>query len=169
MNVSIFFLTALIPLITGFIWYNPNVFGKAWMRASGLRQEDMSKGKMWLTFLLTYILSCMLCGPMMFLTIHQVSFMSVFQKTPGATDPNSPVGVYIQDFFTRYGGNFRTFKHGALHGTLAGLMFAMPVIGIIALFEKKRFSYVAIHAGYWMLTLALMGGVICQFLTLKPF
>ena len=37
------------------------------------------------------------------------------------------------------------------------------VIGINALFERKGFKYIAINAGYWILCLGLMGGVLCAF------
>ena len=64
----------------------------------------------------------------------------------------------------KYGTTFRTFKHGAFHGTLAALFISLPIIGTNALFERKSFKYVAINVGYWMLTMALMGGVVCAFL-----
>ena len=66
-----------------------------------------------------------------------------------------------------YGNDFRTFKHGALHGTLTGVGIALPVVAINAMFEKRGFKYIAIHAGYWILTLLLMGGIICQFANLN--
>ena len=166
-NYLLFALTALIPLITGFIWYNPNVFGKAWMRASGMRQEDMGKGKMGLIFLLTYIFSFMLAMIMTGLVIHQMSIFSVLANEPSMKDPNSELGRYVSDFMTRYGQNFRTFKHGAFHGVIMAFFIALPIIGIVSLFERKRFNYIAVHTGYWILTLALMGGVVCQFFTLS--
>ncbi len=78
-------------------------------------------------------------------------------------NPNSEVGALLANLTAKYGHNFRTFKHGALHGALSGLLFATPVLAINSLFEKKTFQYVAIHAGYWIVTLALIGGVICAF------
>jgi hypothetical protein len=69
----------------------------------------------------------------------------------------------LKMFLDKYGNNFRTFKHGAFHGILSALFFATPVLGINALFERKSFKYIFVHAGYWMLTLALMGGVICAY------
>jgi len=58
------------------------------------------------------------------------------------------------------GSPFMTFKHGALHGSMLGLLVAMPVFATNALFEQKSFKYVAINAGYWIVTMALMGGII---------
>jgi hypothetical protein len=44
-----------------------------------------------------------------------------------------------------------------------GLFFALPVLGTNALFQHKGFKYIVINVGYWIITLALMGAVICQF------
>ena len=65
-----------------------------------------------------------------------------------------------------HGNDFRTFKHGAFHGTIGALFLALPILGINALFERRSFKYIAIHTGYWMLTMGLMGGVLCQFIEL---
>jgi hypothetical protein len=71
------------------------------------------------------------------------------------------------DVMTAYGSEFRTFKHGVLHGAIAAIGFAMPIIGINALFERRGFKYIAIHTGYWILTLMIMGGILCQFTDLN--
>jgi hypothetical protein len=62
-----------------------------------------------------------------------------------------------------FGTDFRTFKHGMLHGAIAGLFFMLPILATNAMFERKGFKYIAVNAGYWILTLMIMGGVICQF------
>jgi hypothetical protein len=31
------------------------------------------------------------------------------------------------------------------------------------LFERKGFRYIAINGGYWIISMALMGGIICAF------
>jgi hypothetical protein len=61
----------------------------------------------------------------------------------------------------KYGDNFRTFKHGAFHGAINGLFVAVPILGVNALFEQKSFKYIAVNGLYWIITLSLMGGVIC--------
>lgn len=118
---------------------------------------------MLLTFALTYVFGCMLSIALMSIVIHQMSVYSVLANEPGLTDPNSALSVMVKDFMTKYGSNFRTFKHGALHGTVTALFIGLPIIGVISLFERRRFAYVAVHTGYWIVTLALMGGIICQF------
>jgi hypothetical protein len=42
-------------------------------------------------------------------------------------------------------------------------MLVLPILSINAMFERKGFKYIAINAGYWIITLGLMGGIICGF------
>lgn len=160
-NWYILFGTALIPLLTGFIWYHPKVFGNTWMRTAGLTEAQLQSSNMAVIFGLTYVLGLMLSAAMISLTIHQSHLMSLLMEEPGFGDPQSEVGRLFADLLEKYGHNFRTFKHGALHGIIAALFIALPVLGINALFERRGGKYIAIHTGYWALTLALMGGTIC--------
>lgn len=57
-------------------------------------------------------------------------------------------------------GPYDSFKHGALHGTLIGIMVAMPVLVTNGLFERKNLKNLVINTVYWVITLALMAGVI---------
>lgn len=154
-------VAALIPLITGFVWYHPKVFGNAWMKASGLTEEALKNGKMAVIFGLTFFFSFLLAMTLNSVVIHQTHVFSIMFSEPGFGDPNSEIGKWLADFMAKYGQNFRTFKHGALHGTISGVFFALPLVAINALFERRSGRYIAIHAGYWILTLALMGGVVC--------
>lgn len=114
-------------------------------------------------FIFTYVLSLLLAMMLMPIVIHQFGIFSVLANEPGMKETDSEVSRYVADFMSRYGNNFRTFKHGSFHGALVGLFFALPVLGINALFERRGFKYIAIHTGYWIITLALMGGVVCAF------
>lgn len=159
LNFWLILVAGLIPLVTGFVWYNPKVFGTAWMKSVNMTEESMKGANMALIFGLCYLFGVMLASALMTIVIHQMGFSSVFQ---GDTTPES--AAYMKNFFETYGSRFRTFKHGALHGTISGLFIALPVLGTCALFERRGFKYIAIHTGYWMLTMALMGGVICAFM-----
>lgn len=161
-NFLILLVAAVVPLIVGFIWYNPKVFGNAWMETSGMTEEKARGANMAKIFITTFIISFFLAMGLQFAVIHQFHVGSLFQGQP-FTDPTTEVGAFYKSIMDRVSGNFRTFKHGALHGTLTGLFMAMPVLGINALFERKGFKYIAINTGYWMLTMALMGGIICAF------
>ena len=162
-NFAILAIAALIPLIIGFIWYHPKVFGNAWMVAAGLTEAQLKGTNMLKIFGLTYLLSFLATISLQFIVIHQYSVYSILANEQGLNDPTSGIGIYIADFMAKYGTNFRTFKHGALHGALTGFFLILPIIGINGLFERKSFKYVAINTGYWILSLMLMGGIICQF------
>lgn len=158
------FLAAIIPMIIGFIWYNPKVFGAAWMKAADMSPEKAKGANMGLVFGLAYLLSVMLAMALIPLTIHQSHLFSIFAGDPTSTTPGSETNAVMMGLLEKYGSNFRTFKHGAFHGTLAALFVSLPILGTNALFERKSFKYVAINVGYWALTMALMGGTVCAFL-----
>lgn len=153
---------ALIPLMIGFIWYNPKVLGTAWMNASGLTEEKMKGANMGLIFGLTLLFSFFISLALYSIVIHQMHVYSILADEASAKDPASELGKWLADFNTRFGDHYRTFKHGALHGTIAGILFALPVLTVNALFERKGFKYIAINVGYWIICLALMGGIICK-------
>lgn len=161
-NMLIVVMAALIPLVMGFIWYNPKLFGKAWMQASGLTEEKMKGANMLVIFGVTFLLSFFFAFGMQFITIHQFHINSLFYRQD-ISDPNSEAGAFYKSIMDKLGGNFRTFKHGVAHGLLACIATVMPVITINALFERKGFKYIAINVGYWLVCMMLMGGVICAF------
>jgi hypothetical protein len=162
-NFLIILVAALVPMVLGFIWYNPKVFGAAWMRAAGMDEEKMKGANMAVVFGLSFFLSFMLAMSVQFMVIHQWHIYSILANDPGMKDPNSEVSMMVKSFMEKYGTNFRTFKHGAFHGTLTGIMVVLPILGTNALFERKGFKYIAVNVGYWIVCLALMGGIICAF------
>jgi hypothetical protein len=161
-NTLFYFLAAIVPMIVGAIWYNPGVFGKAWMKHSGVTEEMIRGGNMLLIFGLSYGFSLLLAFELSYLVIHQSGFYALFSNELFAGD--AAVEAYVNTFTEQYGDKHRHFGHGALHGGMTAILFALPIIGIVGMFERKRWNYVLIHAGYWFVTLTLMGGVLCQFL-----
>ena len=117
-----------------------------------------------LIFGLAFVLSFIFAFAMQFITIHQWGVFSTLATDPKAVmDPSTETGALFKGLMEKYGNNFRTFKHGALHGAIASIIVVLPVLGTNALFERKSFKYVAINIGYWFITMALMGGVVCAF------
>lgn len=163
MNWIVILLTALVPLVTGFIWYNPKVFGNAWMQAADMSPDKMKGANMAMIFGLTFILSFFLAMSMQFLTIHQLALNSIVQNQPNFMDPTSEAGSMVKAFMDKYGTNFRTFKHGAFHGALSSIFIVLPVLAINAMFERKSGKYIMINFFYWMLNFIIMGGIICQY------
>lgn len=153
---------AFIPMIMGFVWYGPMLFQKAWMKEMNFTQKDLEGGNMLLIFGLSFVFSLLIAFFMQFLVIHQYGAFSTLAGDPGFMEQTGGAYAYFQEFMSNFGDRFRTFKHGALHGVLTGVFFVLPVLGTKALFERKSFKYIFINVGYWTVTLALMGGIICQ-------
>ena len=154
-NFLAIFIAALSTLFIGFIWYSDKVFGTVWMREAGLNKEELEKGSMIKILVLSFLYSFLLAFMMQFVVIHQFGAMGMIGGNPTKALPS------YTNFMADYGIAFRTFKHGALHGFMAGVLFALPVVAINALFERKSWKYIAIHAAYWIITLMVMGSIVC--------
>ena len=147
---------ALSTFIVGFIWYHPKVFGTAWMKAEGLTEEQLKKGNMvkifGLSFIFAFVASFMVITTVV---IHQFGALGMVGGDPELAKPSYAA------FLADYGTAFRTFKHGALHGTILGVGLVFPVIAINGLYSHKSWKLILITAGYWVVCLAIMGGIIC--------
>src|SRR5262245_48460798 len=55
-------VAALASLPVGFIWYNPKVFGTAWMKAAGVDMNASKSANMPLIFGLTILMSMVVCA-----------------------------------------------------------------------------------------------------------
>lgn len=163
MNFPVLLIAAVVPLIIGFLWYSPFLFGNAWMKQSGVSEEKLKSGNMVLILALTFVFSLMLAMLLQLLVIHQANVPSIFVGNPDMNNKDSEVGKILELINTKYAYNYRTFKHGMFHGAMAGVFLALPIFGIIALFERRGWRYILMHAGFWILCLMLMGGVLCQF------
>ena len=161
-NWCIIFIAALVPMVMGFIWYNPKVLGALWMSASGMTEEKSAKAQKPLVYGLSYLFSCMIALALLVVTIHQMHIFSIFDGQAGLGVDGSVLMTRITNFLGEDINNFRTFTHGAFHGTVAGLFIVLPVLATNAMFEAKGFTYIAVNAGYWIISLALMGGIVCQ-------
>ncbi|NNE30694.1 MAG: DUF1761 domain-containing protein [Saprospiraceae bacterium] len=126
-------LATLIPMIIGFIYYNPKVIGTAWMNSLGITEEDIknNQGNMAVTFGVSLVMS-------FFLTF----FLINFNNSPGQE------------------GEFDTFGHGAFHGFFLAVVVALPVLITNGLFEMKNWKNLIINAVYWIIAMALMGGIL---------
>ncbi|HLP52848.1 MAG TPA: DUF1761 domain-containing protein [Chitinophagales bacterium] len=160
-------LAALIPLVVGFIWYNPKTFGNAWMKGAGLTEESAKGGNMALIFGLTYLFSFMIAFFSQGLCIHQTQLFSLMMV------PETGVGIIpgsedrVKELMEIYGHSFRTFRHGMVHGGVTATFLVLPTMAIGALFERRSWKYILINYGYWFISLMLMMGVVCQFAVLK--
>lgn len=116
----------IIPMIVGFVYYLPSVFGKTWQALSGLSDQDVNGGP-GAGYLLTFI---------------------------GAL-----LTAYILSHFVDY-ASATTFSTGALTGFWAWLGFTAMTSLANDIFSKKPLKLWAIQAGYHLITLTILGGVL---------
>ena len=155
MNFIAVLVAAASTLVVGAVWYSPMLFANVWMKESGLTEEQLKKGNMLKIFGLTFIFSIMIAMIMQILTIHQFGPLGMIGGDPTQALPS------FNAFMSDYGTAFRTFKHGALHGFMSGLFLAFPLIAINGLFEHKSWKYIFINAGYWIISMTIMGAIVC--------
>jgi Protein of unknown function (DUF1761) len=163
LNWLLIMATGIIPSLIGMIYYSPKVFGNAWMDSKGITMDPNAQVNMGKMIGISIILGLFLAVGLAPIVIHQAGLFSMLQ-TPDFKDVNSDTFKAYTDMMTKYSTNFRTFKHGALHGTLTAIFLAVPFIAVSTMWEPKpSFKYYLLTLGYWIITLALMGGIICQF------
>ncbi len=148
-------VSALVTLLVGFVWYSPKVFGTIWMNETGMTEEKAKQSNMLKVFGLTIFYSLMLSLLMPALVIHQMGALGLIGGDPALAKPSYAA------FLADYGDAFRTFKHGALHGFMSGLFLALPITAINGLFEQKSWKYILVNAGYWIVSMTIMGAIIC--------
>ena len=154
-NFLALLVAALSTLVVGFIWYNPKVFGNAWMRESGMTEEKIKGSNMALIFSMSLVYAFLISFILQFLVVHQ---FGAYGATYGVQGVEPTV---LENYMNAYGSTFRTFKHGALHGFMSGLLLALPLIGTNALYERRSFKYVLITGGFWIVCFTIMAGIIC--------
>ncbi|MDX1407197.1 MAG: DUF1761 domain-containing protein [Saprospiraceae bacterium] len=126
-----FIIAVLIPMIAGFIWYNPKVFGTAWMKSIGMTEEKAKEANMALVMGLSLVLSAFIA----FFFLNNVNGLG-------------------QE------GEFDTFQHGAFHGAFIGVLIVLPVMVTNGLFEQRNWTNMIINVAYWIVVFALVGGVL---------
>lgn len=128
-------IAALIPMIMGFIYYHPKVMGSAWMKANGFTAESMSPPKpIWylVAFVFSFMLSLKLC-----------------------LDVTAPGQDKAPD-----GHSYITFQHGIVHGIVNTILFILPILGTLTIFERRSWNWLFVNLAYWCLTLMIMQGIL---------
>ena len=137
MNVSINYLSVLIAaiasMLVGFLWYGP-LFGKQWVRLSGLIRSDLNTAKtkgMTKAYVLTLIGSLI----MAYALDHSLIFASAYLQSSGVS-----AGV-MAGFWTWFG-------------------FVAPVTLGIVLWEGKSWKLWLINNSYHLVSLLAMGVIL---------
>ena len=123
----------IVSVVLGMIWYNPKVFGTAWIGAQGKSMDEMLakmkvSGK---SMTSQYIIQIVAALVMSYVLAHFVSLLS-----------------------------FVTFSAGAQLGFWLWLGFvATAMIGMV-LWEGKPWKYYSIVAGYHLANMLIVGGLL---------
>lgn len=156
-NFTPILVATFVSLVVGFIWYNPKVFGTIWMNETGMTEEKAQKGNMLKIFGLTIVYSFLIAFMLSPMVIHQFGAMGMVGGDPSKIDQASSYFAFMKE----YGDAFRSYQHGALHGCMVGVLFVLPITAINGLFEHKSWKYILVTGGFWVVTLTLMGAIIC--------
>ena len=126
-------LAGVVNMAIGFMWYSEALFGKQWMKLSGLTKEKMEKGKKDL--------------PKIMLT----SFVATL------------VMAYCLRYSVVYGGEYHGttgVQLGVMTGFFTWLGFIMPVQLTHVLYEKQPLKLFYIHTGYQLVAVIAMAIVL---------
>ncbi len=142
MNFAAIAVSTIIPMLMGFIYYNPALFGNAWMKANGFTKESLGNGP----------------KPVLYLLAMGVSFLLTMFFWSWVTGAGGVDKMQVVDPVD--GHSYVTFKHGVAHGIIFGITVLLPIFATMAIFEKRKFSWAFINWGYWTITAILMCGVL---------
>ncbi len=153
MNWPAFMVATLVPMILGFIWYNPKTpMGATWIRETQMTDEKIKGANMPLIFglsiLFSFIMNFFIVSHEV---IHQYGAYSLLEKNPEEA----------YRILTEYKNSFRTFPHGMLHGTILGLGFVLPLFATNGMFERRSWKLIWVNVAYWTISLMIMGGILC--------
>lgn len=156
-NLMIIVASALIPMFLGMAWYNPALFGKAWLAEAGLTEDQMKANQKPLKFFLGFVCNVLLALGLFTASCHEFAVLGLV----GGDETLVKTGTAAA-FLAEYGGTFSRFSHGVVHGLFASFLFAAPLIGHQCLWKGKSFKYFLIDFAFWTLCIVLMTGVIAQ-------
>jgi len=132
---------AFVPMAVGFLWYGP-VFGKAWLKSTGKPKEYFEQGNMPVIFGVSFLMAL----------VYSWTLKIFIALTHG--------DQFVANGIEGIEGSFHTFQHGMLHGATFSFFFALPFFMINGLFERHSQVNIWLSIGYWVVTGALMGGIL---------
>ena len=125
-------LAIFTPFLMGYIYYHKNVFGNVLETSISMTDNNASKTKRVIAFLISILFSFVL------------SFFLLNFNNDGLNQE----------------GQFDSFQHGAWHGVILAIATAIPVIVINNFFQQKPWKHIVVNIFYWVITLAIMGGIL---------
>lgn len=156
-NFLVLLAAALIPFLLATFWFHKSLFGgEKWHAMSDMSAEKAASPVKPIKLLLSLVLNALIAFGIYNFSIHE---SGVFGMVGGDTELMK-TGTAAA-FLAEYGGQFHTFTHGLAHGFAATLLYVLPILGYVVIFEKKSAKYFWVYLGYWFISLTLMSIVIC--------
>lgn len=129
-NILAVLVATLSTFFVGWLWYGP-LFGKAWMNAVGLSEEQIQQGNMAKIFGFAFL----------FELIMAFNLAVFLTGSPEAAEMMS-AGM------------------GAFYGFLAGFGWVFFALAVNSLYEQKSWKYIFINGGYWTVSFTVMGLIL---------
>ncbi|MFN0034417.1 MAG: DUF1761 domain-containing protein [Saprospiraceae bacterium] len=140
-NVVSYLIAALVPMVMGFLYFHPSLFGNTWMKANGFDKESMGKPQ----------LSSILLG-------LGASLLLAFFLWGWTTGAGGVDAFQVAD--AKDGHSHITFGHGVFHGLALSILVLLPIFTIVKAFERRSWSWALVNVGYWAVNLMLMCGIL---------
>ncbi|HEV7121697.1 MAG TPA: DUF1761 domain-containing protein [Candidatus Paceibacterota bacterium] len=136
-NLIAVIVAAVLTMVLGYIWYGP-LFGKMWMRLMGVTQETMKAGNKGGAMAKMYILMFIGALLMAYMLAHVLVYATAYANAPGGLDSGVMAGFWVW------------------------LGFAAPITLNYALTSNKSWKLWLINAGYYLVSLLMMGIVLAM-------
>jgi len=130
LNIWAILVATLSTFVVGWLWYGP-LFGKAWMSAVGMTEEQLQQGNMAKIFGLAFLFELIMAFNLaMFLT--------------GSPEAAAQVDASM----------------GAFYGFLTGFGWIFFALAVNSLYEQRSWKYIFINGGYWTVSFTVMGLIL---------
>ncbi len=133
-NYGAVLAAAVSAIVLGFLWYGP-IFGKAWMKEMGMTKESIKHSMKGRSAAMVYGLQAVGALLMAYVLLHGLIFGNAYLNMSGILSG-------IQGAFWFWLG------------------FVAPVTLSAVLWEGKSWKYWGITAGYYLVTLLVMGAIL---------
>ncbi len=127
-------LCVVVAVVLGTLWYGP-LFGKAWMRIVGIKKPDEMTPAIKRTMMRSYTLSLITSFGMAYVLAHVLYYTTAITRVAGV---NTGVQVALWSW----------------------IGFVVPATIGSVLWEDRPWKYWFITAGYYLVTLIVMGVIL---------
>lgn len=161
-NIIAVLMAAIVPVIMNYLWSLPSLSKVSRAKVVG-GDEGSSSGRTVKSLLLTYLMGFLVAFVLNVIVFHQNHVGSMMQNYLSHEDATvvETATKDMEAFLAKYGGDFLTFGHGAIHGLLTAVFLILPILVIISQRGSYKAAWIWHHWSYWAICLVLMGGLIC--------